>query len=112
MDTVKDYEGKEHQVDVQGLTLAHITSVYCGKAGACCCGCAGKHSYHAAKRAEASRRRGYKVTDDELNEREVVRVLSKVKRNVGLIEYMETDHMAVTIRTRTYIVYLSKAFKG
>lgn len=112
MDTIKDYEGREHLVDVQGMTLEHVTSVYCGKVGACCCGCAGKHSYHAAKRAEASRRRGYRVTDDELNEREVKRVLDKVKHNVATAQYMEGDHIAVDVGNRTYTVYLSKAFRG
>lgn len=112
MDTVKDYKGQEHQINAQGMTLAHVTSVYCGKVGTCACGCAGKHSYHAATQAEASKRRGYKVTADELNEREVVRVLNKVKRNIATAQYMVKDHITVDIGKRMYVVYLSKAFKG
>lgn len=109
MDTIKDYEGAEHQVDVQGLTLAEVASVYSGKAHACCCGCAGKHSYHAATRKEASKNRGYKLTDDELNEKQCTRVLNLVKKNVATAQYMVNDHIATEVGNRLYIVYLTKA---
>jgi len=113
MDTVKDYKGQEHQVDVQGLVMNDVMFVYSGRKGACACGCKGKYSYHQMRRAESSKWRGYRVTDDELNERQVNRVLGHIKRNVSTAKYDENvRYLSVDVGTRTYVVYLSKAFKG
>lgn len=63
------------------LTLDQVMSAYSGKAGKCCCGCAGIHRYASAHREIAGKDRGYPISDDEVNDRQVKRVLKIVKEN-------------------------------
>lgn len=60
-----------------------VRSVYTGKAHKCCCGCAGKHRYSSLNVAQASADRGYEVTPDEVNDRQVVKVLRDVQNQDG-----------------------------
>lgn len=56
---------------------SRVVAVYTGKQG-CMCGCKGKYRYTELTRAEAGKRRGYEVGDDEVNESVVTRVINKV----------------------------------
>jgi hypothetical protein len=89
------------------FNVNEIASVYSGKDGKCCCGCSGKHYYASAHRAEASKHRGYEVSDEEVSNRMVTRVANilsgaaadEIKRN------SECCYSTV-VGKRVYIVYL------
>lgn len=55
-----------------------VASVYSGRKDACACGCAGSHRYATQWQRWSSEARGYAVADDELNDRQVARVLNKI----------------------------------
>jgi len=60
---------------LKDLTTAHVMSVYTGRDGACCCGCAGTHRYNSTMVEAAGKDRGYPVTQEEVNDKQVLRVL-------------------------------------
>ena len=101
---IRDYDGKEIEFDVQTLAPDDIISAYSGKDGHCCCGCAGKHVYNSLHVQLGSQRRGYKVSDDEINDRQVTRILRQVQANEDDCVAGE-NHIAVTVGKRLYIVY-------
>lgn len=87
------------------IALSNVLSVYSGKAGKCCCGCSGKHTYASATRDAAGKRRGYPVTDDdEISDRCVKHTVAKI-RNAPEVEVC-IGHVSVTIGTRVHIAYL------
>lgn len=86
------------------INLAEVASVYQGKKDACCCGCAGSHRYASKHRDWASKDRGYKVTDDEVNDTTVLEVVNTIKALGG--EYDETDHFFATEGDTVYIAYM------
>lgn len=81
-----------------------IMHVYSGKAGRCCCGCSGKHTYAKAYQKEAGVDRGYPVKDCECNDRMVAKVVRIIRENVEICE-VTADYVAVTIGSRLYIAY-------
>lgn len=87
------------------LTSEDVLSVYSGKNGKCCCGCAGKHSYSSRYMSEASKRRGYEVKSEEVDDRTVTRVLNIIKKNSHDAEFA-FSHVAVVVGSRLYIAYL------
>lgn len=97
------------------LTVADVQSVYSGRANTCCCGCAGNHRYPSGPmRLEAGTARGYEVTDDEVSDRSVKRVLGLVQANWDDSdnEYCPDSHCSVVVGKRVHIVYLSEAAKA
>lgn len=89
-------------------TTSDLLSVYSGKPGKCCCGCAGNHRYASATRAEAAEHRGYAISDDEVNDRQVAKVLGLLQANPILVE-AEGSHFAAEIDGRLYVAYLREA---
>ena len=96
---------------IASLTTDDVQSVYSGKPG-CCCGCNGKHRYNSKHVLSGSKNRGYEVTADEVNDKQVKKVLNIVKKNALLAaeEYSAgQNHFAVEVTngmsTRLYIVY-------
>jgi hypothetical protein len=94
------------------IDRSQIEAVYSGINGRCCCGCAGKHTYASAFQKAASKRRGYKVTDDEVSDRTVALIANKI--NAATPEQRE-DHSgkyrsyyAAVIGERLYIAYLAE----
>jgi arginase family enzyme len=92
------------------LNINDVISVYCGKAGECCCGCCGTHTYKNSTRKEASKQCGHEVTDDEINDKIVQRVINKINKeiknnNKDLI--IKDDFVSVDKGTRRYIAYLA-----
>lgn len=65
-------------IDVDIAFRSRVLCVYTGKQG-CMCGCKGTYRYTALTRAEAGKRRGYEVSDGEVNESVVSRVINKVR---------------------------------
>lgn len=69
---------------IAAITVADVSSVYSGKPG-CCCGCKGNHRYNSAHVASASKNRGYAVTPDEVNDRQVKKVLGVIQQNAEAV---------------------------
>jgi len=90
---------------VNDLQVSDVMSVYSGKAGACCCGCSGKHRYASAHQEVASKNRGYEVTDDEINDQQVRKILRLVQSEAEKAESFGTGY-SVEIHKRLYCVYL------
>jgi hypothetical protein len=66
------------------MTVAEVQSVYSGKPG-CACGCRGNHRYNSQHVASASKNRGYAVTPEEVNDRQVKKVLEILKANTDVV---------------------------
>jgi hypothetical protein len=62
------------------IDKSKVKSVYSGKNGECCCGCSGTHSYASIHREAAGKNRGYAVRDEEVNDRQVARVVNKIEK--------------------------------
>ena len=100
------------------IALGNVLSVYNGKANKCMCGCSGKHSYSSAHREEASKVRGYAVTDDEVNDKTVKMTLNKVlkgawrfnkEKNWHGVPVLKDKIIYVDSETRTNVVYLRES---
>lgn len=86
---------------------ANVMSVYSGKAGKCYCGCSGNHRHASAHVVAASKDRGYEVTADEVNDRQVRKVTGILLENIKKGEHVEDFGSGVSIEVgpRVYIVY-------
>lgn len=89
------------------VNLALVKKVYSGKAGRCCCGCAGTYKYATGHVVQGSKERGYPVTDAEVSDRSVKSVVNKINRAIasGIIPDVDANYVAVEIGTRLYIAY-------
>lgn len=98
---------------LNALTTDQIRSVYAGKAGKCCCGCSGTHRYNSKFRAEGSADRGYAVTDKDVNDTQVRKVLAIVNGWAGSVEDPEEgveiagEHISREIGGKLYIAYFT-----
>lgn len=98
---------------VATLTTSDVLSVYSGKNGSCCCGCAGKHTYNPEHRELGAVRRGYKLDgnlipldDDEINGATITRVLNIIKKNErGDTVVGSDDNVSCVVGNRLYVVY-------
>lgn len=89
------------------LNRDDIMYVYSGKANACCCGCSGNYRYNSKHIDAGSKDRGYKVSDDEVSDRQVLRVLNIIKKNSHLLEEDLPDSLfSVIVNKRLYMLRL------
>jgi len=102
---------------LQSLTISSVMSVYSGKVGKCYCGCSGTHRYNSAHIETAGKDRGYQIDTDEVNDRQVAKVLKVVQANFNevLAEDMchlqdrpggSVTHFTAKVGERSYTVYL------
>ena len=90
------------------ITTDKVMSVYSGKNGKCCCGCAGKHYYASQFREFASEHRGYEVTDNEVSDRMVTKVVGIIN-SASSVEVPSTaapTFFSTVVGERLYIAYL------
>ena len=97
--------------NVADLTKQDVLSVYSGIDGRCCCGCSGKYSYNSQYRQEAGRKRGYPVSDEDVSDRMITRVLNILRKayeaNPRSLEIDDkTGYVSTTIGGRLYTAYL------
>ena len=92
-------------LETSTINVEDVMSVYSGKNGSCCCGCAGKHTYASATRTLASKDRGYAVSDDEVSDRTVKMIVRKMNKWPGKMEF-DLGHVAVVVNERLYVAYL------
>ena len=74
-----------------------VVSVYSGRAGKCCCGCSGKHTFSSA----------FRDADTTVNDRTVSRVVRIIRENTSRVELCD-DHAAVEVGNRLYVAYLDQ----
>ena len=86
------------------IKLDDVLSVYSGRDGACCCGCAGAHHYAGAHQAEGAASRGYPLEAADVSDWDVARVVGVINENRGAARDAG-DHAYVTIRAQLYIAY-------
>ena len=89
------------------IQINEVASVYSGRPG-CACGCRGKHTYASEHREASSKRRGYEIGDDEVNDKIVARHLKTI--NAALERGEATDeggHIFYDAGGRWYIAYLA-----
>jgi hypothetical protein len=90
-------------IDIRNLLTSEVLSVYSGKDGKCCCGCAGKYSYNSLHIAAGSKNRGYEVTRDEVNDRMICKVLNIVASAENI--KIGDNNISTVVGNRLYIVY-------
>ena len=86
-----------------------IAHVYSGKAGACACGCKGKHTYATAYVAQSAARRGYAIQPDEVSDGTVTRILKKIEAAAVQYREDEDEFACAVIGGRIYIAYFPGA---
>ena len=90
------------------FTKETTVSVYSGKDGMCCCGCAGTHRYSSRHVETASKSRGYAVTSDEINDAQITRVLRTIASATDASELEFGDnHVARVVNGRLFVAYLA-----
>jgi hypothetical protein len=73
------------------------------------CGCAGTYSYNKINQKWSGENRGYEVTDNEVNEKRIKRVVNKVRKNQNLgIENIDDYIYTVVVGNTQYSIYLVK----
>lgn len=91
------------------LKIEDIIKVYVGKPNTCMCGCAGKYSYSSMNKLQGEINRGYAVTEEDLNDKEVKRVLAKVIKNaemgIEVIEDKDAYIFSLTLGNKQYSIY-------
>ena len=98
----------EQAQNLRSLTANDVVSVYSGKPG-CACGCNGNYRYAAKYAAEAGKDRGYVVDADEVNDKQVRRVLKLLQTaDLGDSTWLTSkdgEWYSVTLNGRVYTVY-------
>jgi len=82
-----------------------IVSVYSGKPG-CACGCKGRHYYSTQHRVAEGAARGYPVSDAEVSDVMVTRIIKKLVKHRAFVEE-GSSHFALEVGGRLYIAYFS-----
>lgn len=90
------------------LDIDKVASVYSGKANKCCCGCSGKYYYAKKFQEWSSKNRGYPVNDEDVNDRQVKRIVNKLNKNIEKLE-SDSNWFCLTEGNRWYIAYYGEA---
>ena len=97
-------------MNISEVTISQVRSAYTGKVDRCCCGCSGTHVYNERNRAKAAKWRGYEVSDDEVNDKKVERILNKIKKDPN--SSVQGDFISLETERKLYIVYLLEENEG
>ena len=87
-------------VAIKDLSIENVHSVYSGKDGKCCCGCAGKHS----RNTRFPRPEPKEAYRNNFNDKMVRKVIKIVQDNAGIAEHGD-NHWSVVLGERLYIAY-------
>ncbi len=93
------------------INVNDVVAVYSGKDG-CRCGCIGKYYYAKQHQAEGGKERGYPVSDDEVNDRMVAKVVARINQEIvdsNFINGVVIDGYIYDLPisdTRSYTAYL------
>ena len=93
------------------LKIEDIGGAYTGKPNTCLCGCAGVYVYPKVNQEKAGKRRGYEVTDDEVNDKRVMKVLDnfiqagKRGEEIEVLEHGEEYIFTIVVGKTQYTLY-------
>jgi hypothetical protein len=98
---------KNYQIDIK-----NVMSSYSGKDG-CMCGCKGKYSYSTLNRDIASKDRGYVVSDSDISDIAVKRMVNKFNKlgSVSVDVFADgriSDYIYINVDGRMNCIYLVK----
>ena len=102
---------------IRALTVGDLLKAYSGRPG-CACGCNGKYRVTAASRPEADVDRGYPHDDDEVNPRQVTKVLRQVQLSAAEAKgewLIDDDLYFISVEPdarHVFTVYLTKDAKA
>lgn len=95
---------------LQELCVSDVMCVYSGRAGKCCCGCAGKHYANPSHLEAATADRGYGYDPEEVSAAMTTKVLRLVQAHEAEVEVSDAngfvDHVAVVVGKRLYVAYI------
>jgi len=66
------------------IKIDDVYKAYSGKPGACMCGCSGTYYYPKLKQKEGSKHRGYKVKNNDVDDKEIKNIFNKFYKNDGI----------------------------
>jgi len=91
------------------IELFQVDCVYVGKPDDCMCGCRGRYTYTKINQKVSSDRCGYKVTVDEVDDKRVMRVLNKMRKNSHLgVQIIKNRIFTVVVGATQYTLFLVK----
>ena len=106
-----DIKSDEETDDVKPITdINKVMSVYSGKPG-CMCGCRGKYTYASSHQEDASANRGYKVADNEVNDKVVKLMVNKINQLISSGNYTEAKESQAYVFVDTGDRYYAAYFK-
>lgn len=89
---------------INKLDPTKVIGVYSGREGNL-----GKYSYTEAGRLVAGQERGYEVTDDEINDRMVNKVVKYINEHLAEVEVIDDNVYSVTLPSGLiYTAYLAE----
>jgi len=98
-----------HTPKVIDIKEENVSSVYSGTPHKCMCGCSGTYYYTSVNKEYSSKNRGYEVTNDEVNNKMVRKVLNIFRDFNGDIEGIDDYIFTIIVSpTRQYTIYLKK----
>lgn len=89
------------------IDLEKVVSVYSGKAGECCCGCSGKHTYASKYKNQGAFLRGYDFSENEISDAIVKRHVNTIMKLGG--QYQDNVWFVRT-PTRYYVAYMENGY--
>lgn len=103
MNTIKFNEGAT--VSIDEVELEKAVKTYNGKAGRCCCGCAGKYAYTE----EGAKAASYEVDVKPRSVKATVNKINAAIRGEFAIDMLITDKnfVSIEVNERMYTVYFS-----
>ena len=86
------------------IPVEAVGKVYSGKSGSCRCGCNGTYRYSPDFQTQGGKERGYEVKDEEVNMRQVKRVVKILNTHLTDVEFAG-DFADLQLEGRDYTVY-------
>jgi len=86
------------------IDIQKVMEVYSGKPDKCRCGCSGTYRAARQHRQVASENRGYPYNDDEVNDKQVRRVVKILNENIEDVE-VNSEFADVEVDGRVYTAY-------
>ncbi len=89
--------------------LLFVSSVYSGKPG-CCCGCNGNHRFNSTMVEAESKRRGYAVDAEDVNDKQIRKIVKLLLTNWPLVEVNDEyrEYASLELNGRLYIAYFAE----
>lgn len=105
---VQDNTGKVvNTVEIATPTIDNVMKVYSGAHG-CMCGCLGNYRVNPKFVAEANKDRGYDYDADDISERSVKTIITKlIKAGATTDEGNEGQYIFAKTDTRIYVAYFA-----